>query len=625
MRSTREEQAADRRVVTDRGLRRSRGATPHAASDLMTTQQALSFAVLAGAMALFIHGRLRYDLVAVLALLASVAVGVVPPDKAFTGFGDDIVIIVGGALVVSAAVARSGAMEAAMARLVPSVSSVRLQMFALVGTVTLLSAFVKNIGALAMMIPIAFRMAKQSHTSPSAFLMPMAFGSLLGGLMTQVGTSPNIIVSRVRGEMTGEPFSMFDFTPVGLGLAAAGLIFLVLGHRLVPVRRVAAKGLDEAIEIADYTTEARVMPGSEMVGKTVLDLTASTPAVSVVGIVRAQAKRTTPLPDAVLRGDDILLLKGEPEALEEVVSRAGLELEGSHRQTEPGEAGDEIGSIEAVIGPDSLLVGGSAGRMTLHERFNVNLLAVSRSGERITERLRDVVLRPGDVIVLHGNLARLPGKLRELRCLPLAERPIRLGNVRRGIIPIAVLGAAMVLTAVGLVPVAVAFFAAAAFVILLGALPLREAYEAVDWPILIMLGSLIPVSEAIRTTGGTDLIAGWLSHAGAVLPASGALALIMVAAMAVTPFLNNAATVLVMAPIAATFAERLTLRPDAFLMAVAVGAACDFLTPIGHQCNTLVMGPGGYRFGDYWRLGAPLSALVVLLGVPLIMVVWPPG
>ena len=277
-----------------------------------------------------------------------------------------------------------------------------------------------------------------------------------------------------------------------------------------------------------------------------------------------------------------------------------------------------------MIGPTSILIGQTAKRLALHERFNINLLAVSRSGERFTARLRDIMLRPGDVLVLKGDLARFPDKLKELGILPLAEREIRLGNVRRGLVPVTILGSAMMLTALGVVPVATAFFTAAVMMILAGALSLREAYEAVDWPILVMLGALIPVSDSIRTTGGADLIAGWLSQLSSTLPPYGAVALIMVAAMAATPFLNNAATVVVMAPIAATFAAQLGYGPDAFLMAVAVGAACDFLTPVGHQCNTLVMGPGGYRFGDYWKLGLPLSFIVVVLGVPLILFVWPP-
>jgi len=297
-------------------------------------------------------------------------------------------------------------------------------------------------------------------------------------------------------------------------------------------------------------------------------------------------------------------------------------LEGEERAREDTES-DDIGVIEAVIGKDSPLAGHTAGHLRIHEASGVNIVAVSRKGERRTERLRDLVLCPGDVIVLQGSLSALPQRLRELGCLPLAERTLRLGNRKGALLPLAILGGAMALTAVGAVPVAVAFFAAAALVMLTGALPLREAYGSIDWPILIMLGALIPVSDSLRTTGVSEVIAGWLSAVAILLPAWAAVALVMVAAMAVTPFLNNAATVLVMAPIAATFAGELGYQPEAFLMAVAVGAGCDFLTPIGHQCNTLVMGPGGYRFGDYARLGAPLSLLVVLCGVPLILAVWP--
>jgi di/tricarboxylate transporter len=590
----------------------------------MALDQALAFTVLAATMVLFIWGRLRYDLVAILALLAAVFTGVVPHGEAFRGFGDDIVIIVASALVVSAAVARSGVMEAVLHRVSSHVTSVQGQIVLLVTAVTILSAFVKNIGALAMMIPVALLVARRLKASPSCFLMPMAFGSLLGGLVTLVGTSPNIIVSRVRGELTGQPFGMFDFAPVGLGLAVAGVVFLVFGFRLLPGRRKAKGNMDEALDIPDYMTEARVTAASVVTGRTVGDLVRfCNDKVMVTGIVRHKTVRMPLLPDAILLEGDILLLEGDPEALERAVARARLELEGGDRPTHTARAADEIAGIEAVVGPRSILIGQTAKRMTLHEHFNINLLAVSRSGQHFTERLRDIVLQAGDVLVLKGDLTRLPGTLRELGCLPLAERAIRLGNVRQGLVPVAVLGSAMALTAVGALPVASAFLTAAVLMVLLGALSLREAYAAIDPPILVMLGALIPVSEAIRTTGGADLIARGLSDLAGTLPPYGALALVMLAAMAVTPFLNNAATVLVMAPVAVSFAQQLGYRPDAFLMAVAVGAACDFLTPIGHQCNTLVMGPGGYRFGDYWRLGLPLSILVLVLGVPLILLVWP--
>lgn len=588
----------------------------------MTTSQILSFAVIALMMAAFVWGRYRYDLVAAGALLLAMATGVVSYEDAFTGFSDDIVIIVGSALLVSAGVARSGIMELAIKRYAPNLSGVRSQLALLVVTVTVLSAFVKNIGALAIMIPIAFQFARRSNVSPSAFLMPMSFGALLGGLMTQVGTSPNIVVSRVREELTGTSFTMFDFTPVGAALSLAGVIFLVLFYWLVPQRERSSASLHEAIDIKNYMAEARVVADSTVLGKTVADLMKLSGGEAIVtSILRDRTLRMTPLPDVVLKDGDILLIEGDPGALDRLVSQGKLSVTGSGAR-DKGDSGEVI-AIEAVIGESSPLIGWTAQRLALYDRFNVNLLAVSRRGERLDRRLGEIELRLGDVILLQGSATALPALLRELGCLPLAERSILLGHARRGLVPVVILALAMGATALGVLPVPVAFFAAAVAMVLFKVIPVREVYQAIDGPILVMLAALIPVSDSLRKTGATDVIATQLATIGAGLPGAGALTLILVAAMAVTPFLNNAATVLVMAPIAAEFATGLGYRPEAFLMAVAIGAGCDFLTPIGHQCNTLVMGPGGYRFSDYPRLGLPLSLLVVLVAVPLLMVVWP--
>ncbi|MBO9624028.1 MAG: SLC13 family permease [Sphingomonas sp.] len=588
----------------------------------MTTPQILSVAVLAAMMLLFVWGRFRYDLVAIMALLAGLAVGIVKPKDAFSGFSDDIVVIVASALVLSGAVQRSGVIERAMLTLQRRVKRVQGQLLLLTASVGFASALVKNIGALAMMMPVAMQTAKRSSTTPAVFLMPMSFAALLGGLITLIGTSPNIIVSRVREEMTGEPFRMFDYAPVGLGLTAAGLIFLAFGYRLLPRNRRAAPTLGEALDIQDYVTEAEIPAGSPAVDETVADFhRRHEHEVTVTAILRSDI-RSVPFPDTVLAPEDLLILAGAPDALERVIAADGLELEGQHRER-PAGSGREVGVIEAVVGTDSPLLGFTAGELELHERFGLNLIAVSRQGERLAERLGDIALSAGDVVVLQGPMELLFERLSDLGCLPLAERTLRLGSARSRYLPLAILAVAMAATASGYVPVAVAFFAAAALVVLSGALPVREAYGHIEWPILVMLGALIPVSDTLRSTGATELIGAWLSSVAATLPPWGAVALILAAAMAVTPFLNNAATVLVMAPIAAAFASGLGYRPDAFLMATAVGAGCDFLTPIGHQCNTLVMGPGGYKFGDYARLGAPLSLLVLVLGTPLILWVWP--
>jgi di/tricarboxylate transporter len=586
----------------------------------MTVPQMLSVAVIVLMMAAFVWGRFRYDLCAACALLLAVAVGVVPYGDAFSGFSDDIVIIVGSALLVSAGVARSGVMEAALQRYAPNVQRVRMQLILLVGVVTVLSAFVKNIGALAIMIPIAFQFARRSGVPASVFLMPMAFGSLLGGLMTQIGTSPNIVVSRMREELTGESFRMFDFTPVGAVLAAVGLVFLTAFHWLVPARTRETGTIHEALDIENYLAEAEVLSSSAVLGKPLSELLDLASGEAVVTSIIRKDRRIAPLPDVILRQGDVLLIEGDHAALDRMVARAKLSVTGGRRPSEELEAPV---AIEGVIGADSSLIGWSAEALALFDRFRLNLLAVSRRGARLGQRPSAVRLQLGDVVVLQGGPASLPGVLRDLGVLPLAERPVLLGSLRSGLVPVLILIVAMFSTATGALPVPVAFFAAAVAMVLFRVIPLREAYAAMDGPILVMLAALIPVSDSLRRSGASDALAGWLADVGSRLPAAGTLTLILVVAMAVTPFLNNAATVLVVAPIAASFAESLGYRPEAFLMAVAIGAGCDFLTPIGHQCNTLVMGPGGYRFSDFPRLGLPLSALVVIVAVPMLMLVWP--
>src|SRR5215218_5593484 len=467
----------------------------------MTAQQSLAVGIIVVMMGLFVWGRLRYDLVAALALIASVAVGIVPAKQAFSGFSDDIVIIVASALLVSAAVARSGATEAVMRRIAPYATTPQMQVFILVLAVTVLSAFVKNIGALAMLMPIAFQIARRTGTPVSYMLMPMAFGSLLGGIMTLVGTSPNIIVARVRGELTGVPFGMFDFTPVGLGLALAGVVFLTFGYRLLPQNRKGTASLNAALNIKDYTTEARVTSDSVIAGHTVAELKQlGEGEVTVTAVVREDRART-PLPDAQLREDDIVLLKGDPGALEQIVTQANLKLGRDDKTPASDDPTDEIGVIEAVIPQSSILVGRSVRDLELFQRYQINLIAVSRAGERIAERLRDVKLRGGDLVVLRGNHSHMPDVLRELGLLPLVERTLALGSARRRWITVTILGVTVLIVALNFAPVPIAFFSAAVAMVLFGALPIRDAYEAIEWPILIMLGALIPVSEAIRTTG----------------------------------------------------------------------------------------------------------------------------
>ncbi|HEU0071034.1 MAG TPA: SLC13 family permease [Alphaproteobacteria bacterium] len=591
----------------------------------MTFEQIAIFAILGGALALFVWDRLRYDLVAMLALLAALACGVVKPEEAFRGFSDDIVIIIASALVISAAIAKSGIAEAALRPVAGWMRSSEMQIVVLATIVAVLSAFMKNIGALAIMMPIAFQLAKRNGTPVARVLMPMSFAALLGGMMTLIGTSPNIIVSKMRQEMLGEPYAMFDFLPVAAVLTVLGIAFLTFGWRLLPKRE--GGGGKEAFSDDNYQTEVLLPEKNALVGKTVADLEALGEGdLSVAAIIREGARRYVPRGHWTLFAGDILVVQCDATVLEKIVGDANLEVVNDREVPEEDkDAKSDLAVMEAVIPPDSILVGVTVEQLRLRDRYGINLLSLSRRGAPVRTRLQRARLQAGDVIVLRGpekNVADAPSAL---GCLPLAERNLRLGERRHRYRAALILAVAMAAAASGTVSVAVAFFAAAVAILAVGALTLKEAYQVIEWPILILLGALIPVSDALRTTGGAELIAAGLSVVANQIPPIAAVGLVLVAAMAVTPFLNNAATVLVMAPIGASLAERLGLNPDPFLMAVAVGAASDFLTPIGHQCNTLVMGPGCYRFNDYWRLGLPLSVLVALLGTALIAFVWPLG
>ncbi len=590
----------------------------------MTLQQALAFGLVSVTIAGFIWGRWRYDVIAVLALLVGVTLNVVPAKAAFDGFRNDITVIIACALIVSAAFAKSGIVEIILRPLLPRLTGQTSQVLLFTTAVTVLSMVTKNVGALAIMMPIALSVAKRTGTPPSRLLMPMSFGALLGGTVTLVGTSPNIIVSQVREEILGRPFAMYDYAPVGLGVTAVGLLFLAFAYRLLPASRPTPETLDAALAVNPYVTEVEVPPDWAPQGLSVSRLMKTAHGeVSVAAILRGTLRHRAPHPNTRLRSGDVLLLEGDHQALDDLIARLKLRLTRSDRPIAMAEPTEEVRVVEAVIGPDSMLIGRSARQEDLHTSHGVNLLAVSRSGYRIASALRTLRLRAGDILVIQGAERSLPGILRTLGLLPLAERALRLGGIRRAFAPAIILGAAMVLVALDIAPVAIAFFGAAVLMVLVGSIRMREAYAALDGPLLVLIAALIPVSEAIRTTGGADLIAATLAQMFQDQPPILALGAVMAVAMAATPFLNNAATVLIVAPIGASLARLLGLQPDPFLMAVAMGAACDFLTPIGHQCNTLVMAPGGYRFIDYPRLGAPLTLIVLVVGTLLIAMQWP--
>ncbi len=589
----------------------------------MTLPQAISLAILAGLLVLFIWDRLRFDMIALLALLAAVAFGIVPANKAFSGFSNSLLPLIAAALVVSNAVGKSGLIEQVVRFMRPVLQRPSLQVGALTSAVAFLSAIVKNIGALAIFLPIAVQVARRNKRAVGEFLMPMSFGSLAGGMMTLIGTSPNIIASSLRQELLGEPYRMFDFLPVGFGITLIAIAFLSFGWRLLPIRGK-AQDSDAPFQVEDYLSELHVLEKSALVGKTLGEIEeTSEGSITVTAIVREGRRRYTPARNWRIFADDILMVESNPQDLQSLVQTTGVELVGPEEATTDRTGTADTVVVEAVVMAESPMIGRTGVELRLRSRYGVSLVAMSRAGRRTTTRLAHTPFATGDVIALQGPADGMNETLASLGCLPLAERNLQLGRPRKLVVTTLILLGCVVASATEMVPPELAFTAGAVLTVLCGILSLREAYDAIDWPILILLGSLIPVGEAIRSTGTTDLIASWISHASSMMPIPATLAMLLVITMLLTPLVHHAAAVIVMGPVAVAIAQQLGINGDPLLIAVAVGASCDFLSPIGHQCNTLVMGPGGYRFGDYWHLGLPLSILVVLLGTPLILAVWP--
>lgn len=584
-------------------------------------EQGIIGSILLCAVGLFLWGRWRHDVVAMVTLLAAVLSGVVPVDGAFTGFGHPAVITVACVLVISRALEFSGAMDIAAERIAGISEHPLVNLILLTGVGALLSGFINNVGALALMMPLALRTAR----SPSAVLMPLSFGTILGGMMTEIGTPPNIIIAAYRQEVTGRAFSLFDFSPVGGVVALAGLVFLVaFGRHLIPVDRRGKKTPAEMLKDAEYLTEARVAEGSKAIGKTVrqLERMADNQAL-VVGIVRGERHFLGRLREDRLREGDIVILRAEVAAFQKLLEAANLELAGHENIVPENLRSENIALMEVVVMPGSRAERRSADSLGLRARYGINMLAVARQGRQIKGRLGHVFFQAGDVLLVQGETETLYETMAALDCLPLAERGLRPHHRHQRFLPLAIFAAAIGAVVVGVVPVQIAFTAAVAAMVLFKTITPREIYESIDWSVIVLLAALIPVGHALESTGVTHLLANGILDVARHMPAWGTLALFMTLVMILTNLINNAATAVIAAPVAVSLAHQIGAGIDPFLMATAIAASSAFLTPIGHQNNVLVMGPGGYHFGDFWRLGLPLQVLVLVLSVPLILAVWP--
>ncbi|MCC5834172.1 MAG: SLC13 family permease [Opitutales bacterium] len=603
----------------------------------MSTDAILLCILLVFTLAGFVSGILRYDLVALCSLLAAVLLGLVPSQQAFAGFGHPAVITVAAVLVISRAFFQSGLVDVLAGLATRAGSSTTLQLLSLTTAVALMSAFMNNVGALALMMPVALKMAKEHGIASSRLLMPLAFGSLLGGLTTLIGTPPNIIVASYWGSISDEAFGLFSFTPVGLAIAVVCILFVALvGWRLLPERKGQVSA-EERFEIESYMGELRVEEKSKAINQTLQQLKAEIEgAPPILAVVRNERRTSAHRFRGPLKAGDILLVEGETDEIETLANKAELAIGFAKEEKDEDEAAaaddkdsdaaeekDTLNLAEAVVMAHSRLTGRSVAQLRLLERYGLNLIAVARQGQRLKGRLRDVRFRHGDVLLLEGNEENLAEQLPELGCLPLADRELKLGKPRKLLLSTLLFGTAIAGILSGWLSAPVALVACAALMILTRVLDLRSAYAGIDLPVIVLLGSMIPVGQALETTGGAAWLAGQLLELGANWPAIVTLGVLLLLTMFLSDIINNAAAAVLMVPISISLANGLEANPQPFLMAVAIGASCAFLTPIGHQSNTLVMGPGGYRFSDYWKLGLPVQIVVFAVALPMLVWVWP--
>ncbi|HEY9037466.1 MAG TPA: SLC13 family permease [Roseovarius sp.] len=617
----------------------------------MTTPQWLIFSILAATLGLFLWGRFRHDVVALAALMACVIAGLVPGADAFAGFGHPAVITVACVLVLSQGLQNTGAVDWLARSVLPRDAGRLTSMVALMGLGAALSGFMNNVGAMALLMPIAVQLSDRLDLTHGQVLMPLAFATILGGMTTVIGTPPNLIVSGFRFEAGLGHFALFDFAPVGVAVAVAGVIFIAIaGWRVVPARKSASS---DGFDTGAYFTELRVPEGGKAVGLTLREFESKIEDSDsqIVGLVRNEVRMIAPHGGRRIRGGDILVLQADVGALAEVLSvfdtkleeqvvvppeakapetsaaQAGLSGAGDGRQADDDEKSrdrsEEIVLRELAVLPGATIVSRSAKDLHLRTRYGINLLAVSREGQPPRARLRTLKLKSGDLLLVQGASDAVSEFINDTGCVPLGERKLRIPDKRMAIIAGAIMLVAIGIVTLGLLPAAPAFALGALASMVLRTVPPRQIYTSIDWPVIVLLAALIPVAGAMQSTGAADLLARFLVNIVAQGNPIVALAVVLVTTMFLSDVMNNAATAAVLCPIALGISATLGVNPDSFLMAVAIGASCAFLTPIGHQNNTLILGPGGFRFGDYWKLGLPLEVLVVAISLPLLLVVWP--
>ncbi|MEH6646019.1 SLC13 family permease [Sulfitobacter sp.] len=589
----------------------------------MTQDQIILFALFGAVFGLLLWGRFRYDIVAFSALMAGVVLGVVDSKDAFDGFGHPATLVVALVLVVSAGLVRSGAVLLITRTLVDASRSLGAHITLMGAVGGILSAFMNNVAALALLMPVDIQTARKAGRAPGLSLMPLSFATILGGMVTLIGTPPNIIIAAIREESLGAPFKMFDFAPVGGIAAIAGLTFVALvGWRLIPAREDSSISAED---LSAYIAELVVPEGNKHIGKRLSELeeTAAKTDVTIIGLMRGGKRRYGRAQSAELQAGDALVLEATPDALDEFRSTLDLAVADSAREERLRADGEGVEIIEVVVTAESRVSGRTAKAVGLAWRQRTVLLGISRRGRKITSHLRDTQLETGDILLLLVPRDTVSDVTEWLGVLPLANRGLAVTENSKVWLAIGLFAGAVTAASLGLIYLPIALGMVVIAYVLAKIVPLSELYTHIEWPVIVLLGSMIPLGAALEKSGGTQLIAGSLVSLTEGMPAWAVLTVLMVVTMTLSDVLNNTATTIVAAPVGIQMAQTLGVNPDPFLMAVAIAASSAFLTPIGHKNNTLILGPGGYSFGDYWRIGLPLEVIVIAVSIPAIQVFWP--
>lgn len=590
------------------------------------SDQNILFVLLFFVFVFLIWGRWRYDLVAFSALLIAAGAGVVPTNEVFSGFGHPAVVVIALVLIVSRGLSNSGAIELLSRYLISGSRKLGAHIGIMAGFAAVLSAVMNNVAALALLMPLDMQAATKAKRSPALSLMPLSFASILGGMITLIGTPPNIVIAEYRASVMGEPYRMFDFAPVGLAVAIVGVAYVALiGWRLIPVARGQHDTAKELSHLGDYLAELKVPELSPAIGRKVRDLddTTAEHEVEIVGLIRRGERQPGMARRVEIRKNDVLLFKATPAGIEAIVGALGLEYARKKSTGDGVFTSDDTSLLEVVVPQGARIEGRSAHSLRLMYRHGVTLLGVSRQGKRFIKRVQDLEIQAGDILLLLGNNEKLDDIATWLGCLPLAERGLQVTQRKKAGLAVLIFGSAVLLASIGVLYLTVALGIAVVLMVLTGIMPLRQLYQSVEWSVIVLLASMIPIGIALEASGGTALIASGIVDAAASLSPAAVMVILMIVTMTLSDVMNNVATAVIAGPIGVNIANTLGVNPDPFLMCVAVAASCAFLTPIGHKNNTLIMGPGGYRFGDYWRMGLPLEILVIAIGAPMILWVWP--